>query len=92
MTEMAQRKVLFSDLDIVGHVNNVKYMEWCIDAWMSNKSIDLEIRNMEINFMHEAMLGDSIIMRGSKSANEFYFVANRAEDDKEIVRARLTLS
>lgn len=100
MTEMMQRQVLFSDLDIVGHVNNVKYMEWCIDALMLKESVDREIRELEINFVHEALLGDFITMRGSSvsgdpgisSGNEFYFVANRAGDDQEIVRARLALS
>ena len=31
MTLLRRHKVLFSDLDIVGHVNNVKYIEWCLD-------------------------------------------------------------
>jgi len=100
MTEMVQRKVQFSDLDIVGHVNNVKYMEWCIDAIMTSDSMEREIRELEINFMHEALLGDTICLRGSdvfvpdgaSSASEIYFIANREGDGQEIIRARLTWS
>ncbi|MEN8156598.1 MAG: acyl-ACP thioesterase domain-containing protein [Bacteroidota bacterium] len=36
MEVVKRHMVLFSDLDIVGHVNNVKYMEWSIDAAMHN--------------------------------------------------------
>jgi len=100
MNEIAHRQVQFSDLDIVGHVNNVKYMEWCIDGIMSGEFMEREIRELEINFMHEAMLGDSIGLSvneasgGSNesvtsSGSELYFLAKRAEDNQEIIRARL---
>jgi medium-chain acyl-[acyl-carrier-protein] hydrolase len=94
MEELARRSVQFSDLDIVGHVNNVKYMEWCIDALMDKGSIHREIRELEINFMHEALLGDSIIIRGtlpesSASDGSSVFMAKREGDDQEIIRARL---
>ena len=39
---MDHHAVVFSDLDIVGHVNNVKYMEWCIDASLSEALTDLD--------------------------------------------------
>lgn len=94
MKELARRKVQFSDLDIVGHVNNVKYMEWCIDALMADRSFHNEIRELEINFMHEALLGDTITIRGtapdmSESGNSLLFLARREGDDQEIIRARL---
>lgn len=94
MDEIARRQVQFSDLDIVGHVNNVKYMEWCIDALISKELIEREIRDMEINFLHEALQGDTIILSRSSDSEskEFYFLARRAEDDREIIRARLTLN
>lgn len=94
MEEMDQRRVQFSDLDIVGHVNNVKYMEWCIDSLMSDHSISREIRELEINFMHEARLGDRISIRGQiietpEPGTSSLFTARRTENDQEIIRARL---
>jgi acyl-ACP thioesterase len=91
MVELSQHKVLFSDLDIVGHVNNVKYMEWCIDAAIDKDQTDSEIQKLEINFTHEATLGDEIEIRGASNQNsDSYFLARRIEDDKEIFRACLT--
>ena len=82
--------VTYSDLDIVGHVNNVKYMEWCIDAVTSADNADREIREIEINFNHEALIGDLIDIAGYEDAGgDYYFTATREGDGKEIISARL---
>ena len=85
-----QHTVLFSDLDIVGHVNNVKYMEWCIDAATLAENEEAEIRELEINFNREALLGDRIRISGTEGVTgENFFVATREGDGQEIFRARL---
>jgi len=61
---LMNHSVKYSDLDIVGHVNNVKYMEWCIDAITSDNNDEQEIRELEINFNHEALFGDTIGIAG----------------------------
>ena len=82
--------VVFSDLDIVGHVNNVKYMEWCIDAITSSDDAEKEIRELEINFNHEALLGDRISIGGVEGEDgNTYFLASREGDGQEIISARL---
>jgi medium-chain acyl-[acyl-carrier-protein] hydrolase len=87
---LKQHDVVFSDLDIVGHVNNVRYMEWCIDAVTTAENAEKEIRELEINFNHEALLGDRIRISGSENAgDETYFNATREKDGQEIISARL---
>ena len=87
-----QHDVVFSDLDIVGHVNNVRYMEWCIDAAISAENAGREISELEINFNNEALFGDCIQISGHKnSEDEIYFLATRDKDGKEIVSARLKI-
>lgn len=89
---MGEHRVVYSDLDIVGHVNNVKYMEWCIDALGLTGNTEMKISELEINFNHEALLGDHIRIAGNKAgAGELFFLATRAGDGKEIVSARLLL-
>jgi acyl-ACP thioesterase len=87
---IGEHKVVFSDLDILGHVNNVKYLEWCIDAALSIHNRDREIRELEINFSHEALLDEMVTIRGGGEAGEEYrFQARREGDNQEIFRARL---
>jgi len=87
---LTTHQVVYSDLDIVGHVNNVRYMEWCIDALNSAENAAQEIRELEINFNHEALFGDLIHISGTASENgEYYFIATREGDGQEIISARL---
>jgi medium-chain acyl-[acyl-carrier-protein] hydrolase len=86
-------KVVFSDLDIIGHVNNVKYIEWCIDSVTASSDPGLEIREFEINFNQETLLGDEVEIRGlDVSGNLTCFLAIRKRDEKEIIRARMLRS
>lgn len=85
-----EHTVVFSDLDIVGHVNNVRYMEWCIDAATTSKNMDRDICDFEINFNHEALLGDRILISGFDSGKGgIFFQAKRDLDGKEIICARI---
>ena len=87
---LAHHQVVYSDLDIVGHVNNVKYMEWCIDTVSKDENSEKEIRELEINFNHEALLGDRIGIAGnSYPGGLHYFSAVREGDGKEIITVRL---
>ena len=91
LDELGIREVVYSDLDIVGHVNNVKYMEWCIDKAFTPGITDSEIREFEINFMHEALPGDRVMVNGRiNQGSDSFFVAYREWDKQEIFRARLS--
>jgi len=87
--KLMEHRVVFSDLDIVGHVNNVRYMEWCIDAASSAASATEEISELEINFNHEALFGDRIDISGYISGKDSYYQATRQGDGQEIINARL---
>jgi len=90
MEKLANRKVVYSDLDIVSHVNNVKYMEWCIDAEDSEVVTGKEIRDFEINYLNEAVLEDEIeIFRTSIGQDDSIFSARRVNDSQEIIRVRM---
>ncbi|MBE8724149.1 acyl-[acyl-carrier-protein] thioesterase [Flavobacterium hungaricum] len=59
---VAEKKVYLSDLDIVNHVNNVKYLEWCLDHVNPSKIIKQELQSFEMNFMKELSLKDTVII------------------------------
>jgi hypothetical protein len=65
-------------------------MEWCIDAITSADNTGQEIGEFEINFNHEALLGDLINIYGYESDDgDFFFLASREKDGKEIISASL---
>ena len=57
-----EKTVCLSDLDIVNHVNNIKYLEWCLDLVDDNLILNQKIRSFEMNFLKELSLGDAIIL------------------------------
>jgi acyl-ACP thioesterase len=90
LDELGIREVVYADLDIVGHVNNVKYIEWCIDQAFALGITDSEIREFEINFIHEALPGDMIMVSGNvNQVSDSFFLAHRDGENQEIFRARL---
>lgn len=62
-TTIGNRKVVLSDLDVVNHANNVKYMEWCLDYENPKKIINQEIRALDINFIRELNINDEAIVK-----------------------------
>ncbi len=76
----SERKVVLSDLDIVFHANNVKYLEWCLDAIDPKPILKERLASFDMNYMRELMLNDSIsIFKGSEGGQD-YFTVNK--DDK----------
>lgn len=68
-TKIGIRKIVLSDLDVVNHVNNVKYMEWCLDYEDAKKLISQEIKTLDINFMRELNLNDDVVLYKTEKSN-----------------------
>ena len=49
-------KVVFSDLDVVNHVNNVKYLEWCLDCLEADLLLNQAFKSLDMNFLNELLV------------------------------------
>jgi len=70
MKTVKERKVVLSDLDIVNHVNNVKYLEWCLDLVDSKSILKQKIKSIDMNFMKELMFDDSVSIEEFSMQNQ----------------------
>ncbi len=68
-----ERKVVLSDLDIVNHVNNVKYLEWCIDVIDEDIMLHKSIASLDMNFMKELSLGEVVAIYETNEENQTIF-------------------
>ena len=59
-------QVVLSDLDIVNHANNVKYMDWCFDALDPKEVLSGKIKSVEMNFLRELSYGNQVAINESK--------------------------
>ena len=57
-----EKTVSLSDLDIVNHVNNVKYLEWCLDFVEEKLILNQKIKSFEMNFLKELSWKDQVVI------------------------------
>jgi hypothetical protein len=74
-----KRKIVLSDLDIVNHVNNVKYLEWCLDFANPEKVLNQKIKCLNMNFLSELMLNEEIAISAGKNGNSESFLIIKSE-------------
>lgn len=87
---MRNRRIEYTDIDLVYHVNNVKYVEMIINSFSKEMHHEMSIHTLEINYLGEVMLGDEVLIyaeeMGSKSMKVNII---RQSDEKEVCRAML---
>ncbi|MBC7438372.1 MAG: acyl-[acyl-carrier-protein] thioesterase [Flavobacterium sp.] len=74
--KVKKRQIVLSDLDIVNHVNNVKYLEWCLDIVAVDKILNQNIKSFDMNFKNELLLNDEVsIGNAITSDNQFFSIS-----------------
>lgn len=71
--KVGDHKVVFSDLDVVNHVNNVKYLEWCLDFVDSKILLNHPFKSLEMNFLNELLLKDQVELYATIIDKTTYF-------------------
>ncbi len=84
-----EKTVALSDLDIVNHVNNVKYLEWCLDFVDVKLILNQKIESFEMNFLKELSLKDKISIHENLKTNSMIFSITK--DDKTCFALQLNL-
>lgn len=73
------RIVVLSDLDIVFHANNVKYLEWCLDFVDFKPLLKQQLKSFDMNFLRELKLGDTVNFLRGREENQEYFTITKGE-------------
>ena len=60
-------RVQLSDIDIVNHANNVKYLEWCLNAMDAKFVLKQKIKGFEMNFLKELNLNDDVVIQNHET-------------------------
>jgi acyl-ACP thioesterase len=82
-----ERKILYSDIDIYDHVNNTSYIQFCMDTSPDLQSLSEKVKSLDIRFVQESKLGESLILQNNFTENHFYFQGSKKETEKEVFRA-----
>ncbi|MBB6461137.1 acyl-[acyl-carrier-protein] thioesterase [Flammeovirga kamogawensis] len=55
-----KKKAMYSDLDPVNHVNNIKYFEWMLDSLPHTYKTEKMLTDVEINYVTEVVLDEEV--------------------------------
>jgi medium-chain acyl-[acyl-carrier-protein] hydrolase len=87
-----KRQIEYTDIDLVYHVNNVKYIELIMNSFPLKTHKQKEVKTLEINYLGEAKYGEDVsISIEQNPGHEHKYLVNiiRESDKKEVCRASL---
>ena len=85
---VGEHEVAFSDIDMNGHVNNVNYAVWAMDAVGLEVSLEKPLREMVINYNSEIKAGDRVVFYRHREEAEGvlrFYVEGRVEGKSSFV-------
>ncbi len=63
MSEAYRKTVGYSDIDMNEHLNNSKYLDYIMDCFSVEDHKNYFTKSIEVNYIHEALPGDTIILK-----------------------------
>lgn len=81
--------VVYSDLDMNRHVNNVMYVVWAMDMVGLEVASEMPLRELEINFNAEVHPNDTVELLLHKADSSTYYVEGKVEGKNSFI-VRLT--
>lgn len=84
---LGERLARYSDLDVNGHVNNTKYVEWIMDALGAEPWRGQRLRSLVVNYLAELSAGETVRVQTGPQ-RQFFALANAA--GKHVCRMRVT--
>jgi len=84
-----EKTIVLSDLDIVNHVNNVKYLEWCLDRVDEKIILNHGIESLEMNFLKELSIKNTVVIHESILEKEYIFSITK--EDKSCFALQLNI-
>ena len=84
-------KVKYSHIDINGHTNSMRYVEWISDCFSLNTYKEKQLKRFEINFVNEILFNEEVsVYMKETDANDFRFELRK--EGKTACRARIVFS
>jgi medium-chain acyl-[acyl-carrier-protein] hydrolase len=89
--EVTRYRARYSEIDMVGHVNNVRYLDWILDSYPLSFRDGHQLLGFTINFLSETHLGEEVVLRQQieHDPDLHNFSLFRVEAEREACRACL---
>jgi len=88
---IGERSVRYTDLDVNGHMNNTRYLDWILDTLEVNQLIEHGLADAQVNYISEALPGETIELFAGTDGKTTY-VQGRRPDGKTVFEARAVMA
>lgn len=89
----SKTKAGFFDMDVNGHVTNVRYIQWILESYEDSHLKSFLVKDFAINHINEAIAGDRLLInRQGNGDNGFIHSIVQEGSGKELCRARVCWS
>jgi acyl-ACP thioesterase len=92
LAAIRERAVGYSDIDVNGHVNNARYVDYVMDCIPMDMHTSRTVRTIEVGYWNEARGGDTISLRSAAhpdAPGTMYFEGADAAGGAVFFRARV---
>ncbi len=80
--------VKYSDLDMLRHLNSVKYIQWIVDTFSIEKLETSQVSQFQINYLAETNFGEEIEIHSAKEGETCWHELKRKTDDRVVCRTK----
>ena len=87
--ETSQFRVRFTDIDVNGHMNAAKYLQWMLDSYSFEVLRKRDLESCVLNFIGEAKPEDEVAIFANFDGNTDRLCIRRVFDSRELCRAEL---
>ena len=86
---VAEYLTKYSDIDINGHVNSIKYIEHILDLFPMETFKEKSIRRFEMAYVAESYYGDTLSFYLEEKAENEYDIEVKKNDQEVVVRSKV---
>lgn len=84
-----ERTVCYSDLDVNGHMNNTRYLDWMCDAVDFERLHKSGLGSWQINYTSEAKPGEALVLLAKEEDGKTLIAGKRAADGRPVFESSL---
>lgn len=85
----SSHKVTYGDLDINGHVNSIKYIEYILNSFSLDVYNHLRIYKLEIAYVQETSYGDHLLLYKEDMGYNSFYAEIRKDTDEIVCKCKL---
>jgi acyl-ACP thioesterase len=85
----ARHRVVYSDIDINGHVNSIKYIEHILDLFPLDTYRTQQLKRFEVAYVAEGYAGDTLLIYRQAVSGKEYDIEIKKDDGTVLVRSKM---